>query len=103
MSRFRSLCLVSAAPLFIGSSAQGATPAPDATANPFAHPSTLPLGAPPFDRIKDTDYKPAIEEGMRQQTAEIEAIANSSEAPTFDNTILAMEKSGRMLERANLA
>lgn len=72
-------------------------------ANPFATPSTLPLHAPPFDRIKDGDYQPALEEGMKQQIAEIEAIANNPAAPTFDNTIVAMEKSGRMLDRASEA
>ncbi len=68
-------------------------------ANPFAAPSTLPFQAPPFDQIRDTDYQPAFEQGMRQQMAEIDAIANSSAAPTFENTIVAMEKSGRMLDR----
>src|SRR6185312_459253 len=77
--------------------------AADASANPFAQPSTLPFQAPPFDKIKDADYEPAFEEGMRQQIAEIEAIAGAKAAPTFDNTIAALEKSGRMLERASLA
>jgi peptidyl-dipeptidase Dcp len=82
-----------------------ATPAPPAfsSGNPFAAESNLPLHAPPFDRIKDSDYQPALEEGMRQQIAEIEAIANSSEAPTFENTVVAMEKSGRLLDRATSA
>lgn len=76
--------------------------AKDATlpaSNPFAAPSTLPLQAPPFDKIKDSDYQPAIEAGMREQIAEIEKIADNKEAPTFDNTFVAMEKSGRMLAR----
>ena len=71
--------------------------------NPFAQPSTLPLHAPPFDKIKDSDYQPAFEEGMKQQIAEIDAIANSGDAPTFENTIVAMEKSGRMLDRVSQA
>ncbi|HEX7799038.1 MAG TPA: M3 family peptidase, partial [Asticcacaulis sp.] len=61
--------------------------APDMADNPFAQPSALPLQAPPFDRIKDTDYQPAIEEGMRQQLAEIDAIANDPAPPTFENTL----------------
>lgn len=69
--------------------------------NPFAAPSTLPLQAPPFDKIKDSDYKPAIEEGMKQQLAEINNIASNPEAPTFENTIMALEKSGLMLDRVN--
>jgi peptidyl-dipeptidase Dcp len=66
---------------------------------PFAEPSTLPYQAPRFDRIKDSDYQPAFEAGMKQQIAEIKAIADNSAPPTFDNTIAAMERSGRMLDR----
>jgi peptidyl-dipeptidase Dcp len=69
-------------------------------ANPFYAPSTLPFHAPPFDKIKDGDYQPAIEAGMAQQLAEIERIANASARPTFENTFVAMEKSGRLLNRA---
>jgi len=67
--------------------------------NPFAAPSKLPFEAPPFDKIKDSDFQPAIDEGMRLQLVEIEAIANSSEPATFANTIEAMERSGAMLNR----
>jgi peptidyl-dipeptidase Dcp len=73
--------------------------APSAPANPFFSPSTLPFGAPPFDRIKDSDYQPAIEAGMAQQLQEVNAIANNAAPPTFENTILALEKSGRLLDR----
>ncbi len=72
-------------------------------ANPFYAPSTLPFGAPPFDKIKDEDYQPAIEAGMAQQRAEIQAIADNPDAPTFENTIVAMEKTGRLLERVSYA
>jgi peptidyl-dipeptidase Dcp len=70
--------------------------------NPFFHASTLQYQAPPFDQIKDADFQPAIEEGMRVQLAEVDAIANQPEAPTFDNTIVAMERTGRLLDRANM-
>jgi peptidyl-dipeptidase Dcp len=70
-------------------------------AGPFDTPSTLPYQAPRFDLIKDKDYQPAFEQGMRRQLAEIETIANNKAEPTFDNTIAAMERSGRMLERVN--
>src|ERR1043165_7121723 len=70
-------------------------------ANPFAQPSTLPLHAPQFDKIKDTDYQPAFEEGMKQQLAEIDKIANNPAPPNFDNTVIAMERSGRMLDRGS--
>ena len=68
-------------------------------ANPFYAPSTLPFGAPPFDKIKDSDYQPAIDAGMAQQLEEVEKITNNPEPPTFENTILAYERSGRLLDR----
>jgi peptidyl-dipeptidase Dcp len=71
--------------------------------NPFYAPSSLPFQAPPFDKIKDEDFQPAIEAGIAQAQAEIEAIANNSAAPTFDNTIVAMEKGGRLLNRVMAA
>lgn len=67
--------------------------------NPFYAASSLPFEAPLFDKIKDSDYQPAIEAGMAQQQAEIQAIADNPEAPTFENTIVAMEKTGRLLDR----
>ena len=71
---------------------------PPAT-NPFFEKSPLPFEAPPFDRIKDGDYQPAIEEGMKRELAEVQAIANNPDAPTFANTIEAMEKTGELLRR----
>jgi peptidyl-dipeptidase Dcp len=67
--------------------------------NPFYSPSTLPFQAPAFDKIKDSDYQPAIEAGMAEELKEDEAIANNPAAPTFDNTIVALEKSGQLLTR----
>src|SRR4051812_33707512 len=67
--------------------------------NPFFKPSALPYQAPPFDKIKDSDFQPAIEEGMKQELAEYEAIANSDAPPTFANTIEAMERTGELLRR----
>jgi peptidyl-dipeptidase Dcp len=67
--------------------------------NPFAQPSVLPFQAPPFDKIKDSDFQPAIEEGMRQELAEVDLIANNADAPTFANTIEAMERRGALLIR----
>ena len=74
-----------------------------AVSNPFAKPSTLPFQAPDFARIKDGDYLPAMLAGMAQQKAEIIAISNQKAAPTFNNTLAAMEQSGQLLERAQLA
>ncbi len=70
--------------------------------NPFFTKSTLSFQAPQFDKIKDSDYKPAIEKGMKDQLAEIDKIANNPEAPTFENTMVALEKSGQLLTRAQL-
>jgi peptidyl-dipeptidase Dcp len=69
--------------------------------NPFFAASTLPYQAPPFDKIKDSDFQPAIEEGMRRRIAEVDKIANQSDAPTFDNTIVAMERTGALLTRVS--
>ena len=68
--------------------------------NPFYTESALPFHAPPFDKIKDTDYRPAIEAGMAQQLAEVRAIAANASAPTFENTFVPLEKSGRLLDRS---
>jgi peptidyl-dipeptidase Dcp len=68
--------------------------------NPFYAASTLPFGAPPFDKIKDADYQPAIEAGMAHELAEIGKIADDPAAPTFENTLVAMERGGRLLARA---
>ncbi len=68
-------------------------------ANPLIARSTLEFQAPAFDKIRDADYRPAFDSGMREQRAEIEAISNRSEPPTFQNTIVAMERSGQLLNR----
>ncbi|HEX4029921.1 MAG TPA: M3 family metallopeptidase [Terracidiphilus sp.] len=71
--------------------------------NPFYAPSTLPFQAPPFDKIKDSDYQPAIDAGLAQQLKETDAIANNPAPPTFDNTLVGLEKSGQLLDRAMYA
>jgi peptidyl-dipeptidase Dcp len=68
--------------------------------NPFYAPSRLPFHAPPFDKIKDEHYQPAIEAGMAEELAEMQAIADSPAAPTFENTLVAMQKTGQLLRRA---
>ena len=67
--------------------------------NPFFTTYNTPFEVPPFDQIRNEHFKPAIEEGIRQHAAEIEAIANSEEAPTFENTIAAMDTSGALLDK----
>ncbi len=70
-------------------------------ANPFFAASDLYMHYPPFDQIKNSDYVPAFERGMEEQLAEIEAIANQAESPTFDNTLVPLEKSGQTLDRVS--
>jgi peptidyl-dipeptidase Dcp len=74
-------------------------PAP-ADANPILVVSSLKYGYPPFDRLKDEHFAPAIAQGMKEQLQEVEAIATSSEPASFDNTIIALERSGQLFNRA---
>ena len=69
--------------------------------NPFARESTLPYRLPPLDKIKDEHFKPALLAGMAEQRKEIDAIAKNSAAPTFENTVVAMERSGELLTRVS--
>ena len=68
--------------------------------NPLLTESSLPYHVPPFDRIKDEHFAPAMEKGMREELKEVEVVANNSEKPTFENTIVALERTGRLLDRA---
>ncbi|SDQ19411.1 peptidyl-dipeptidase Dcp [Chryseobacterium soldanellicola] len=79
-------------------------PSPDASlsSNPFMKKSKLQYEAPEFDKIKNEHFKPAFEFGLKQHDAEILAIANNPQAPTFENTIVALEKSGEVLKRATI-
>jgi len=75
----------------------------NATVNPFFREYTTPHGTTPFDRIKISDYEPAFEEGIRQLAAEVTAIADNTEEPTFGNTIIALERSGKLLDKVSSA
>ena len=90
----------STAPVTADTPAAAAQPA-EASTNPFMTASTLPFQAPAFDKIKDSDYLPAFEEGMRQHLAEIKQITDNTQPATFDNTLLPMEKSGAILDRVS--
>jgi peptidyl-dipeptidase Dcp len=90
---------LSAAPAKKAATASATLPA----SNPFAKPSTLPFEAPDFSKIKDSDYLPALLAGMAQQKREVAQIANDPSPPTFNNTLVALERSGELLERAQLA
>ncbi|GAB2501631.1 M3 family metallopeptidase [Pseudoxanthomonas sangjuensis] len=78
----------------------GTTSAAPQAVNPFFAESPLPLHYPQFDRIKDSDFAPAFDAGMAEQLKEVEAIAGQTAEPGFDNTIVALEKSGQLLDRA---
>ena len=69
--------------------------------NPLLHKSSLPFGAPDFSRIQETDYLPAIEAGIKEQRENISKIVNNKKKPTFQNTILAYEESGNLLDRVS--
>lgn len=86
------------------SAAQVATTSQDTTApaGPFAQASRLPFQAPDFAQIKDSDYQPAIERGIAAERAEITAIAENAAAPSFANTIEAMERAGQSLDWASM-
>ncbi|WP_194778504.1 M3 family metallopeptidase [Pararhodonellum marinum] len=71
----------------------------ETTMNPFFEEYETPFGVPPFDRIKNEHFTPALQEGIAQQQKEIDAIINSQEQPTFANTIEAMEASGELLSK----
>lgn len=73
----------------------------EARMNPFMQPYDAPFGIPPFEKITLADYMPAFEAGMAEQKAEVEAISANSEAPTFANTIEALERSGALLTRVS--
>ena len=67
--------------------------------NPFYAESKLFLQAPDFNRIKNSDFQPALEEGMKERLDEMQKIADNPEKPTFENTFVAMEKTGQLLKR----
>ena len=69
--------------------------------NPFFSEWNTPFQIPPFDDIKIEHYLPAFEEGIKQEKAEIDAIVNNPETPTFENTIVAMEKSGGLMKKVS--
>jgi len=92
------LCLI--VPLTAQAATKTAAKKSTTAANPFYKVSTLPFHAPPFDKIKESHFKPALEQGMKENLAEVEKIANSKEPATFANTIEAMERSGALLTRA---
>jgi peptidyl-dipeptidase Dcp len=99
LAQISTLITAGAIALTPGAGNAQAGPTTFGPSNPFYAESTLPFHAPPFDKIKDTDYQPAIEAGIKKNLEEIQAIADNKAAPTFENTIVAMEKSGQLVTR----
>src|SRR5688500_10179647 len=106
MKKPLALALASAlslsAPAYAEQAAVDAKPAAASVlpaSNPFAAPSTLPYQYPPFDKVKNEHFAPGFDAGMKEQLAEVEAIANSKDPPTFANTIVPLERSGQTLSR----
>jgi len=103
--KFLSLLSLSAIFIIMSSCGNNSQPAANGndslSFNPFMAASTLPFQAADFTKIKNGDFKPAIEEGIKQQQAEIQKIADNTDTPTFENTFVAMEKSGQLLNRVN--
>ena len=106
----RPQLLILAASLAFGGIAHAAAPVTHAPAkpavsidatNPFAKPSTLAFQYPAFDKVKNAHFVPAFSAGMAEHLAEIDAIANNPKPATFENTIVAMEKSGKLLGRVS--
>src|SRR5258708_5619052 len=99
----RHLHFFTACALFLSAqitTVSAAEPSAATTDNPLLTESSLPYHVPPFDKIKDEHFAPAIEAGMREQLKEVEVVANNSEKPTFENTVVALERTGRLLDRA---
>ena len=97
-----ALALATRAPAAPGSGpAVPPTPPPPMTENPLLTESNLPYQLPPFDRIKDADFAPDYAQGMAEEMREVDAIARDPSAPTFDNTVVALERSGRQRKRVD--
>ena len=90
LAEISTIVTAGAIALTTGSASAQAAHAAFGPSNPFYAPSTLPYHAPAFDKIKDTDYQPAIEAGIAKNLDEIRAIADNKAEPTFDNTIVAL-------------
>lgn len=97
-----AIAAIAVSVIFMGSNSEQVVTAEAAAVNPLTAKWTGPFGGlPPFDKVKVSDFKPALEAAMAENLREIDAIANQKEAPTFENTIVALEKSGQTLDRVS--
>jgi len=85
--------------IIVAAAAIAMTACNNTTTNPFLEDWTTPYGIPPFDKIKVTDYVPAVKVGIEEQLAEVQAIIDNPDAPTFENTIAAYDRSGMTLAK----
>jgi peptidyl-dipeptidase Dcp len=104
--KFSSLLFSLTLPFLVASCGDSGAPNPVGSlpmelTNPFFEESTLPYGIPAFDQIKDEHYLPAFERGMAEELSEYDAIASNAEAATFENTIVAMERAGQLINRTS--
>ncbi|MBK6590998.1 MAG: M3 family metallopeptidase [Acidobacteria bacterium] len=99
---FAAIAAIAAGVVFMGTNKERTVTAAAAAANPLTEKWTGPFGGlPPFDKVKISDLKPALETAMEENLFEVAAIANQSEPPTFENTIVALEKTGQTLDRVS--
>jgi peptidyl-dipeptidase Dcp len=104
MRSIAPLVLIATIALSLVLSVRAQTPGPALSAsNLFYAPSMLPFQAPPFDKIKDSDYQPAFEAGIAARMKEVDAIANNPAPPDFANTLVALENAGQLLDRVERA
>src|SRR4029077_4685710 len=94
---FALLAAMQIAAIAVAAAAQNPSPMP--SENPFLVESPLPYHLPRFDKIKDEHFIPATEAGMEEQLKEVDVIAANAEKTTFDNTVVALERTGRLLDR----
>jgi peptidyl-dipeptidase Dcp len=103
-TRVQLLAFLCAPLLVLSAKAAQESPSPSPTPmteNPLLKESSLDFHYPPFDQIKDSHFAPAYEKGMADQLKEIEPIASNAGPPTFENTIVALEKTGALLGRVD--
>ncbi|RYZ47745.1 MAG: dipeptidyl carboxypeptidase II, partial [Sphingobacteriales bacterium] len=102
MKRFPILFSIAMASIITSCNNKSGSTAAGDHVNPLLQASILPYQAPQFDKIQTADFEPALLQGMKEQKDEMQKIADNPDAPTFENTLIAMEKSGQLLTRVAL-
>ena len=94
-------CLAVVASLIVGCNNQNSTQKTEDLKNPLLTAYETPFEVPPFDQIKDEHFRPAFEEALAKHNTEVDSILNNDQEPSFENTILALEKAGQLLSRVS--